>query len=142
MRRFFQTCETLLALTCAWFLVFVLPFRLLSRLLERGATRACAPGDVLVGQGLARRVVRLAPRMPVRTTCLVRAVAGWMMLRRRGIPSVVRFGVRSPAGVLEAHAWLLVGETAVLGGEEAEDYAPIGDLGVGRPTAPQVWSDK
>ncbi|OYX85011.1 MAG: hypothetical protein B7Y84_16075 [Azorhizobium sp. 32-67-21] len=99
MRRFLQTCETLLALTAAWMLVFVLPFRLLVRLLARGASRAGMPSDLVVGRGLARRVMRLAPRMPFRTTCLVRAVAGWVMLRWRGVPAVVRFGVRCPAGV-------------------------------------------
>lgn len=142
MRRFLQTCETLLALTAAWMLVFVLPFRLLVRLLARGASRAGMPSDLVVGRGLARRVMRLAPRMPFRTTCLVRAVAGWVMLRWRGVPAVVRFGVRCPAGVLQAHAWLLVGDVAVLGGEEAEGYTPIGDFGVGRHSTPQVWSDR
>lgn len=141
MRAFLQTFEALLALALAWTLVFVLPFRLLARLLKRGAGATPVPAHLAAARGLARRIVHLAPRFPGRTTCLVRALAGWLMLRRRGIPAVVRFGVRLDDGKLAAHAWLLVNGVAVLGGAEAGGFTPIGDFGRGKETAPRAWSD-
>ncbi len=50
-----------------------------------------------------------------RTTCLSAAVAGWLMLRRRRVHSVVRIGARRRASGLIAHAWLEHGGTVVLG---------------------------
>lgn len=141
MRRFLQIAETTLALIVAWCLVFALPFRVAVTLLSRGQDAPFDAAHVTAGNGLGRRIRRLAPRMPFKTTCLVRAMAGWLMLRRRGMPGKVRFGVRMENGELKAHAWLIVHETTVLGGEEAEGYTPIGDFGLGRETAPRVWSD-
>jgi hypothetical protein len=53
-----------------------------------------------------------------------------MMLLRRGMSSVVRLGVRSQNGVLEAHAWLIAdGGVVVIGGEEASNFMPLADFG-------------
>ncbi|MEP9378545.1 lasso peptide biosynthesis B2 protein [Aquabacter sp. CN5-332] len=135
MRARLQAVETLLALALGWLLVFVLPFRVLAKLLghagpsENSQGQGASSTHLGIARGLGWRIERLAPRFPGRATCLVRAVAGWLLLRRRGISSVVRFGVRRHEGVLEAHAWIRVGETTVLGGEEAQTFAPIADLG-------------
>jgi hypothetical protein len=39
-------------------------------------------------------------------TCLSRSLLLQWLLRRRGVESRLRIGVRSPAGALEAHAWV------------------------------------
>ncbi len=39
-------------------------------------------------------------------TCLVRSLALWWLLARRGIDSEIRFGVQKVDTELEAHAWL------------------------------------
>lgn len=144
MRARLQAVEILVALALGWLLVFVLPFRILAKFLGSAGPggKPQSPGIPHAGLGVARslgrRVERLAPRFPGRATCLVRAVAGWLLLRRRGISSVVRFGVRRHEGALEAHAWLRVGEATVLGGEEAQTFAPIADFG-GRAGAGGRW---
>lgn len=135
MRSRLRTAEAWTALALSWLLVFVLPFRVLSALL--GAGGVGEPAGVVDGEAahlaaaraIARRIERLALSFPGRATCLVRAVAGWLLLKRRGIPSVLRFGVRRRNGALEAHAWLRVGEAIVLGGDEAESFVPIADFG-------------
>ena len=60
--------------------------------------------------GEAARLWRLAAavarRLPRRPTCLAQALAVGWMLRRRGIATRLRFGVRVADGAFAAHAWL------------------------------------
>jgi hypothetical protein len=58
----------------------------------------------------------------------VQALAGSLLLKRRGITAVVRFGVTTQKTGLAAHAWLIVGGQTVLGGEAAADFVPLADL--------------
>jgi hypothetical protein len=58
----------------------------------------------------ARVVARVAGiaagRGPVRATCLRRSLLIWWLLRRDGIETALRIGVRCDDGVLQAHAWV------------------------------------
>jgi hypothetical protein len=80
---------------------------LLARLAPVGAA---AVGDeaalVRQGRAAARLVEAAARRGPYRATCLPRSVTLWWLLRRRGIDSDLRIGVRKEAGKFEAHAWV------------------------------------
>ena len=73
-------------------------------------------------------VCRVAPRLPWSCTCLVNALGAHLMLRRRGIRSVVRLGARIEDGKLQAHAWLLAGGETVLGGKIDQDFAPLAQI--------------
>jgi hypothetical protein len=42
----------------------------------------------------------------IRPTCLEESLALWYFLRRQGIPSKLRIGVRKIADKFEAHAWV------------------------------------
>ena len=69
--------------------------------------------------------VRNAARLVPGATCLTQASAGQILLARRGHASTVRLSVPAMAGTpgkLAPHAWLMAGDTIVLGGT-AEDYA-------------------
>ena len=47
-----------------------------------------------------------ASQAPIPATCLTRSLLlGWM-LRRRGVASQLRIGVRMNQGILDAHAWV------------------------------------
>lgn len=132
MRRVLRATEAAAALGLAWLLVFVLPFRFVAGLLglERsgGVPADDVPADQIRARAVAGRVLRVARRLPP-TTCLVRALAGWLMLRRRGIGALVRLGVRSESGRVSAHAWLVLGQRVLMGGEEAGGFQPIADAG-------------
>lgn len=68
--------------------------------------------------------VRNAARLVPGATCLTQASAGQLLLARRGFPSTIRLSVPVQAaapGRLAPHAWLMAGDTIVLGGT-AEDY--------------------
>lgn len=65
-------------------------------------------------------------RWMVGSTCLNRALTGWLMLRRRGVPAAVRVGARAEAtGPMRMHAWLEVGADVVIGRDEAAGFVPL-----------------
>jgi hypothetical protein len=69
--------------------------------------------------------VAAAARLVPGATCLTQASAGQLLLARRGYASTVRLSLpRSggPAGPIAPHAWLMAGDTIVLGGTSL-DYA-------------------
>ncbi len=131
IRYWLGAAETVAALWIAWVLVFVVPFRWTARWFGAAVAPSSQISERRVGNAryVARRLQRVAAHMPWRTTCLVQAIAGAIMLRRRGIETIIRFGVNRADGGLSAHAWLLVGDTIVLGGEIAPEFSPLADLG-------------
>lgn len=62
-----------------------------------------------------------------RFTCLMQAMAGQAMLKRRGVESAVVLGVKPNAPGLSpnAHAWLRVGERILIGDEERPGHIPV-----------------
>lgn len=139
--------EAVLALCIAWFLVFRLPFRVLSRLFGRiadpgpalaGYDPQPAPAPVLArarARGVGQTVDAMSVRLPWRSTCLVRCVAGRMLLTRRGIAGHILFGVNRRSGTLTAHARLVTGGEPVIGGAEATGFTPNACL-YARPRTP------
>lgn len=81
---------------------------------------ASVPGDAASVSGDAASVawaVRAAAgRLPWQSTCLVQALAGALLLRRRGMPATLVLGVaRDPQRGVTAHAWLRCGEHVLTG---------------------------
>ena len=60
-------------------------------------------------------VTRAARYVPFRAVCLPQAIAAKAMLSRRGIASVMHFGVAKTPEELKAHAWLDAGRIEVTG---------------------------
>ena len=113
-------------------LLMVLPFRHVAPLL--GPLRpADGPSSVALDAAenaaaiaVRRALVRVAHRVPWEASCLVRAIAGRMMLQRRRVPSVLHLGARTDREAeLAAHAWLSCGDVHITGAEIADQYTPI-----------------
>jgi hypothetical protein len=68
----------------------------------------------------------------MRATCLARALAAQTMLRRRGIASRLCLGVAREGKELSAHAWIELGQEAVVGGREATAFTRLVEFGGGR----------
>jgi hypothetical protein len=67
-----------------------------------------------------------ARRVPWRAVCFQQGLALHWMLGRRGIASVLHYGVaREAEGVLKAHVWVSVAGRPVIGGEEAAGFACV-----------------
>ena len=118
------------ALTTAGLLLRLLPFRTIMKLV--GIGRARASEDVAlhrtsdpVAAAVGVAVHRAFARLPWHPTCLVRALAGRLMLMRRGVPSIVVFGVTKKMDHIHAHAWLVAGDGTVCGGREGTGFQPI-----------------
>ena len=129
-RHRLRVVEAMVALTTAGLLLRILPFRTIMKLVGIGRARAgedvalhrpSDPVATAVGVALNRAAVRL----PWHSTCLVRALAGRLMLMRRGVPSIVVFGVTKRMEHIHAHAWLVAGNGTVSGGREGAGFQPI-----------------
>lgn len=126
--------ETAMALTLARAAMW-LPFRIVvpdrNRSILSPVTVHRHPQDQQARQ-VGRMVERVGGLLPWHSSCLVEALAARMMLRRRGISSVLHFGVGRSDSSLKAHAWLEAEGGFVCGGREAVDFTPI--AGFGEPT--------
>ena len=67
--------------------------------------------------------------IPWHSSCLVQALAGAAMLKRRRLDGVLYLGVRltpgSRTGGMAAHAWLRSGSTVLVGAEGRTAYTVI-----------------
>jgi hypothetical protein len=72
-------------------------------------------------------VTRAARYVPFKAACLPQAVAARITLRRRGVASVLHFGVgKGQDKPLDAHAWLDAAGVEVTGYPVAKNFAEIG----------------
>lgn len=88
------------------------------------------PAQIQQAERIALLIEGAARRLPWRSTCLIRALAGWQVLRQRGLNAHIRLGVQQHAETgLGAHAWLVLGEKTLLGGKEAPGFSEIAKMG-------------
>jgi len=128
----FLTAEALVLLVIFRVCLAVVPVRRIIGAIAHGK-RAQTSDDAAVAERAAftaRRVqwaVSAAARHSVvEFVCFPQALAGYTMLRWRGVPSTIVYGVaRSPEGELRAHTWLTVGDRMVLGGESADEFSAL-----------------
>jgi hypothetical protein len=85
-------------------------------------------------QATARMVQAAARYGLYRPNCLPQSLALWWLLKRQGIPGVLRIGV-SPLGErLEAHAWVEFGGRVLNDGEDASQrFAPFHEAIIAPP---------
>ncbi len=93
VRDYVMAAEAVLMLVAARVLIALLPLRILGS--YRGRAEPSRPLlDSAAEVTLA--VARAARRLPVAMVCYPRALAVHWMLRRRGVPSQLHFGLRPP----------------------------------------------
>lgn len=85
-------------------------------------------GDQIDQIGWAIRVA--AAHTPWKSTCLVQALAGMMMLKRRGLPGTLYLGVAKSTNTtssvsIDAHAWLSSSGKILVGAGVHERFNPI-----------------
>lgn len=88
----------------------LLGFKRSQKLLSSFVTAARPTIEVHAAIPQARSIAKLvgaaARNGLYRASCLPQSLTLWWLLRRRGIESQLRIGVRKVAGELEAHAWV------------------------------------
>lgn len=120
--------EALVYLVASSAIIAALPFTFVCRLAarrSRDATRSRLPPAELARR-LRWALQAWSRRLPWRTLCFEQGLAAHLMLRRRGLPSVLYFGAspKTSSG-LAAHVWVRVGELDVIGAEIASDFAVL-----------------
>jgi hypothetical protein len=115
-RRRAMLAEAAACLLAARLTLIFVPFPRLARRLgafvrpadPRATTGAASTwDDARLAVDIGWAVTRAARFRPLRSVCLPQAIAAQMMLRRRGVGSVMHFGARSGTNKpLDAHAWL------------------------------------
>lgn len=108
--------------------LWLAPYRRVARLLP--ASRG-APAPSWASRRVRWAIAGAARRVPD-ATCLPQALAAHALLSLQGYSSLIRIGVRrAEAGDVQAHAWVVSGDTLVVGddGERLEGFSPLIDLG-------------
>lgn len=106
----------------------VLPVRKIIGVLARPESVRHSPSgeNNVIARRVQWAVSAVARRSVVEFVCFPQALAGYTMLRRRGVQSTLVYGVaRSAKGELLAHTWLTVGGEIVLGVEAASDFTAL-----------------
>jgi hypothetical protein len=135
-RRRALLAEAVACLLAARLALIVMPFPRLARRLgtfvppadprAMPAKMATADEQAPLAQEIGWAVTRAARYVPFRAVCLPQAMAARVMLRRRGVPSVMHFGAaKGTAKPLDAHAWLDAAGVEVTGYPVAENFAEI-----------------
>lgn len=114
--------EAIAALLPAALAVRFMPFR---RVVEAGG-RVRGRRGAVEPRRLAQVVEIARRKVPWRAKCFESALCLRAMLRRRGIPSTLHYGIGAgEGGALNAHVWLCVGGEVLIGGENAAQYACV-----------------
>jgi hypothetical protein len=99
------------------------PGSLVGRFVSR-ASSTTTPGaeDEELAEAVGAAITCAARHVPG-TTCLARALAGWLMMTRRHGRATVRLGVNNdPASGFAAHAWLECNGRCFIGAEIAHEF--------------------
>jgi transglutaminase superfamily protein len=84
------------------------------------------PDQARIAKGVNWAVTRAAHYVPFRAVCLPQAIAAQSMLRRRGVASLMHFGVAREHGTkLRTHAWLDAAGVEVTGYPVSKRLAEI-----------------
>jgi hypothetical protein len=118
--------EAVVWLAIAAFAIAALSFRhigfLAARPLRPQATPSQARQDEI--QRIRWAIVTTAARVPWQALCFQQGLAVQLMLRRRGIPSVLYYGAaQDDRSGLNAHVWVRDGDVDIIGGEMADRFA-------------------
>lgn len=114
--------EAAVTLAAASFAIAMRPFRKVVAIAARAPARDCA--DPARRRATIARVVwaveAMGRRLPWRIVCFQKGLAVHLMLRRRGVGTILHYGVaQSAAKGLTAHVWITDDGVPIIGGEEA-----------------------
>ena len=90
------------------------------------AGRGASARDTELAEAIGWATVRAARHVPFKAVCLPQAMAARIMLRRRGVASVLHFGAaKGRDKPIDAHAWLDAAGVEVTGYPVAGQFAEI-----------------
>lgn len=140
MKKFFSVSpadrrllvEAALWLGFARLMIVLMPFQRITHHLRLRQLPVNGPADGEAGADVERvgwAVRALGARVPWMGSCLAQALAGSLLLRRRGVGSILYLGVGKDGVDLAAHAWLRCGDAVLTGASEMARFRPISAFG-------------
>ena len=120
--------EASLTLAFASAAIRLLPFRKVAAMAGRKpAQRRLAAAEAAAAAARIRWAVNAwGRRVPWRAVCFQRGLAAHLMLRRRGLPSLLHYGAaREGAEGLSAHVWVTLEGCDVTGGAESGRFVHL-----------------
>jgi hypothetical protein len=128
-----MAAEALLLLSFFRASLALMPVRRIIRAVTHGkASPGATPEDAIAQPALSTAlrirwaIEAIIRHSPAEFVCFPQTLAGYTMLRWRGVSSAMVYGVaRSPEGKLIAHTWLMLGDRTVLGGEGAGAFSEV-----------------
>jgi len=132
-RKLLLLIETFFYLSVAHFILCAFPFRRITPFLGGigvETEKSSLPSDMfLIVQEVSNAIFTASKLTPWRNTCLIQAVSGKLMFKRRGIMSTMYLGVKKNLGEIEAHAWLRCGENIIIGAHNMESFTIVAKFG-------------
>jgi hypothetical protein len=121
-------CEAYIYMGVARFRVLTRPFkRIAIGLGTMGEPETLPAADPALVRKVAWAIRTAAKFTPWKSKCLAQGLAAWRMLKRRGQPVTLYFGVaKNETDQMIAHAWLRSGNFFVCGGDGSKRYTVTG----------------
>jgi hypothetical protein len=101
--------EAILTLLYAYFILHLLPFRVIEHIMSNppGRTEVYGERRRQLIQAIVSKIYQISQAMPFEIVCFPRCLASQMILRRYGIYATVNYGAATfPEKGLTAHTWL------------------------------------
>lgn len=126
--------ESYIMLGYGRFMVLMFPFNRIKSLLEKDLDKMSDGSGINDKTNIVKQVkwcVGIMSRhTPWKSNCYAQAIAAQNMLRRRGIPGTVYFGVaKEDDKTLSAHAWLICGDICVTGYKYRKEFNAVVKIG-------------
>lgn len=109
--------EALFWLILLRLMVWMFPFKFVQKRVQK-ITNYLSSGSAPVSMSRVRVMIVIVSRYVPRATCLVQALAGYILFSKYGYNTSIKIGVLTENGEFEAHAWLEHGKKVVLGESE------------------------
>ena len=123
-RRRAIAAEACIWLAVARLCLLCLPFRHAMRLVSGQDASLVDGSRILKARTFAAYMTRAAGFVPFRAKCIEQALGLHFMLRVRGVPSVLHYGIATSPGI-RAHVWLSVGPEVVLGDDGRDEFCAV-----------------
>lgn len=127
-KRFF-ILESIIWLGIFRFVLMFVPFRYLCRYLGKTQIETSYDSNLsheTILQQISHSLQIAKRNVPWECKCLILAMSGTMMLKRRRLPSTLYLGIsKQPNEKLSAHAWLRSGSYYLSGAESMDEFKII-----------------
>jgi len=108
-------------------MLWLLSFPSVQRKVQKRVGKYNLTPEYVISMARLQTMIVAASRYVPRATCLVQALAGYILFSKYGYQPSIKIGVSTLNGEFEAHAWLEHGDRVVLG-ESEKDFKTILDI--------------